>query len=86
MSYAIWNAARDLAETECKAAGRALDAVPGVGSGTMGLTPDSVKSSPEYRAARARWEEAFATLRRINAEGPRLYRKEMKAERRARHA
>ena len=38
----------------------------------MGLTPDSVKASPEWQAAKAAWTEAFSALRafnRANAKG-----------------
>ena len=55
------------AETRYQAAAKALKAIDGVGSGNMGLTPDSVKSSPEYRLAKGRLDRAFQDLRRVNA-------------------
>jgi hypothetical protein len=45
----------------------ALRAVPGIGSGPMGMTPDAVKASPEYRAAKLAYERAHAELRAFNA-------------------
>ncbi len=62
--------ARRALEAESKAASDALRALPGVGSGAMGLTPDSVRSSSEYRAARAASDRAFQALRRFNAANP----------------
>jgi len=63
---AVIEAARAALEAEHKAAGAALRAIPGIGSGRMGLTPDHVKASPDYRAARAAYDRAFAALRRFN--------------------
>jgi hypothetical protein len=45
---------------------KALRAIPGIGGGPMGLTPDSVKNSPEYKAARAAWTKAWNELRAFN--------------------
>ena len=44
-------------------AAAALAAFP---RGPMGLTPDSVKASPEWQAAKAAWTEAFSALRAYN--------------------
>lgn len=54
---------REALEAECKAASVALQQFP---RGTMGLTPDAVKSSPEYRAAKLRYAAAFNQLRAFN--------------------
>jgi hypothetical protein len=40
----------------CTETSRAWKAVPGAGTGPMGLTPDAVKFGPEYRAARRAYE------------------------------
>ena len=40
--------------------------------GPMGLTPDHIKFSPEYRAAKQAWREAFERLRRYNGEQNKL--------------
>ncbi len=66
----ITEAARNVLRAEYKAASDALNAIPGLSSGPMGLTPDSVRSSPEYRAARAASDRAFQALRRFNAANP----------------
>lgn len=67
MTYPEALALKQLAESRCDDAPRALRAVPGVGSGPMGLTPDHVKVSPEYREARAAADKAFREMQRVNA-------------------
>lgn len=64
--FTIWRAARLALEAESKAASDAWRAIPGVSSGPMGLTPDCVKASPEYRAAKARYDRAHSALARHN--------------------
>lgn len=43
-----------------------LKAIPGVGMGESGLTPDNVKASPEYQEATRRYRVAFAALQDFN--------------------
>lgn len=47
------------------AASKKLKAI--AGGGTMGLTPDSVKASPEYKQAKAEYSAAFARVRAFNS-------------------
>lgn len=54
----------DRLEAEVKASGAALKTFP---KGPMGLTTDAIKASPEYRAAKRRYDIAFAALRTFNA-------------------
>ena len=63
-----------------------LRAIPGVGSGPMGLTPDAVRTSPDYRAACAAYDKAFAALRDFNGKFTKAFKAEYAAERRARRA
>jgi len=49
-----------------KDTGRALNAIPGLGSGAMGLTPDSVKARPDYQKAKHESRMAFEALREFN--------------------
>jgi len=51
---------------EYTAASRVLKAL-GANSGPMGLTPDTVKQSPEYQEAKRKSDAAFKALRRFNA-------------------
>ena len=52
--------------------------------GNMGLTPDNVRSSPEYHNVKAKFDEAFADLRKFNAAFTKVFARDIKAERRAR--
>ena len=49
--------------------------------GPMGLTPDIVNEAPEWRAAKARVDRAFAQLRSFNAVFVKRFAKELRAER-----
>lgn len=64
---AIHKAAKNALYAEMKAASKVLKAIPGVNSGPNGLTPDSVKQSPEFRAAKAACDRAFQAVRSFNA-------------------
>lgn len=70
-------------EAAAKAASDVWRAVPGVGSGSMGLTPDAVKLGAEYRSARAAYERAADRLKRFTALMVREFGPELRAERRA---
>lgn len=59
-------------EKAWKAASAALKAIPGVGSGPMGLTPEHIRLSPEYRAAKTAYDRAFQAVRAENAKRARL--------------
>jgi hypothetical protein len=65
---------------------RAWKAVPGAGTGPMGLTPDAVKFGPEYRAAKRAYEIAAAELRAFDSQFVKRFKAELRAERRARFA
>lgn len=56
----------------------ALDRFP---KGPMGLTPDAVKFSPEYRSAKQAFDTAFAKTRAFNAVFTKTFAKELRAER-----
>jgi len=53
----------DAIRAELDAASYALKAFP---KGAMGLTPDSVKQSPEWKTAKHRYLVAFEMLRAFN--------------------
>lgn len=86
VTYAMARQIRDKIQADADAAGARLRAIPGVGSGQLGLTPDAVKSTREYQSARAAWESAFATLRAFNAEYCQRFKREIRAERDAMRA
>lgn len=61
----------------------ALQAFP---KGEMGLTPDSVKASREFKLAKVEYEAVFQAVRKFNAHFTRQYRKDIQAERMAKYA
>ncbi|KUL94307.1 hypothetical protein DK26_14925 [Bosea sp. WAO] len=61
-----------------------LKAVPGVGSGPHGLTPDEVKRRPDYQQARAEYQRLFSASRNWNRHFVAVFGAEIRAERRAR--
>ena len=67
-----------LIEKEMAAAEAVMRAFP---RGAMGLPPESVRLSPEYRAAKAHTDKAFARLRAFNAVYVKRFAKELRAER-----
>ena len=48
-------------------------------TGAMGLTPDDVKASDTYKAAKKSFDTAFARLRAFNAVFVKQYKKELAA-------
>lgn len=81
MTYAIAKAVKAELEKARDDASRALSAIAGVGSGSMGLTPDQIKQSPEYRAARRAYVQRHADLAAFNARFVKQYATELAAER-----
>lgn len=81
-----WDEAKTLREqwaADERNAGAQWRAIRGVGSGPMGLTPDAVKFSPEYSAARRSHERAAERLGNLNKWIVRNYPKEARADARA---
>jgi len=64
-----------LLEKEVDAADVALRAFP---RGPTGGVPDDVRATPEFRAANARFREAFARLRAFNSIYVKRFAKELK--------
>ncbi len=65
-------------DAECKQWGDVLSSFP---KGDMNLTPDWVKSSPEYQRAARGMAIAFKQFQNINAYLVKHYSKELKQER-----
>jgi len=84
-AYDTFKQAQALLEANVTATAIALRAIPGAGSGSMGLTPDAVKASPEYRSAKAAYDAAFHALREFNGKWVNVFAAEIKAERAARY-
>jgi len=66
MNRDVLRAAKKQLEAELDSASNALRSIKGVGSGLMGLTPDSVKQSQEFIDAKNQYDRAFAQLRAFN--------------------
>lgn len=77
---------RNAFETHMKEAAQALKAIEGVGAGPMGLTPDHVKASPQYKEAKARFDWDFSNFRNFNAYYVKTFKKELAALRRSKCA
>lgn len=86
MTYEQAKALKSRLEASCEDASRALNAIPGIGSGPMGLTPDHIKESRKYRLAKRTFDISFQTLREFNAVFTRSFRKEITSERRDRNS
>lgn len=84
MSYAAAKAVRDQLERDWRAASEALNALPGASTGPMGLTPDHVRATAAWQAAKAAYELRLASLQAFNRQFVKLYRADIRAERRAR--
>ena len=54
--------------------------------GPMGLHSDTVRATPEYRAAKPAYAAAFERLRAFNGRFVKVFAKEIREDRRARHA
>ncbi len=76
-------AAAEAVETR---AGEALRAVPGIGSGPGGLTPDAVKRTAEYQNAMRVHALAFKSMQQTNQWFFKQFKNEAYAERLAKHA
>lgn len=54
--------------------------------GPMGLTPEHIRTTPEYQAAKRKADQLFAELRAFNGVYVKKFAKEMREERRKRDA
>lgn len=79
-NYAQFKARAGALDAEMIRASAALKAVPGVGSGAMGLTPDAVRQTPEYRSAKSASDNAFQAIRAYNGTHAGRFKKEIKAD------
>jgi hypothetical protein len=67
---------QDQLDAECKAMGLKLEQYP---RGPMGLTPDKIKASPEWRRDQANFEIAFKALQTYNKWFCKRWKKELSA-------
>lgn len=64
-------------------ASKAINSIPGIGSGQMGLTPDSVKATPEYRKAKMNYDFVWNQYQAANRCFVKYWSKEIRADREA---
>jgi hypothetical protein len=81
MSYEEAKAHGAKLENAVAEASNALRAIPGLGSGRMGLTPDAIKSTPEFKVAKDNYNRAFTALRKFNQGFIKEFKKEILADR-----
>jgi hypothetical protein len=80
--YAQAKAIADQLDAEYNQTGRALKELSG--GGPMGLTPDSVRETPKWKAAKRAFDEAAAALRAFNTVYLRRFKKEIAQDRKNR--
>lgn len=83
LDYETAKLIQEAQQTNLKALSGRLQEYP---RGAAGLTPDSVKFSPEYRLDKQAFDDAFRASREFNTRFNKAFAKEIKAERRARRA
>lgn len=83
MDYAAAKEIQSKLDARVTVASVALNAFP---KQPNGLTPDAVKFSAPYRAAKTEFDVAFAALRSFNAKFSVAFRKQIREDRRARRA
>ena len=67
-------------ERKTNATSHILKAIHGLGSGPLGLTPDAVKLSDEYRQAKRDFDAAFQAERKFNRDFLKLHKKQYAAQ------
>lgn len=77
-AFLIAYAAKLQLERDVATASAALRAIPGGGTGPMGLTPDAVKFSAPYMAARAQYQTAHKASATFNGNMLRAFPTEMR--------
>lgn len=86
MTYLEAKTMRDQIETDMRAADKTLRAIPSYGTGAMGMTPDAVRATPEWKAATANTGATFRKLQDFNRVFVKQFAAEIRAERRNRRA
>ena len=82
MTYEIYIASITSLEKSADKASEKLRALKGDAVGPMGLTPDSIKFSPEYQEALKAYNTLHNGIRKINSMVPKSFFKKRRDERR----
>ena len=83
MNYIESKNFRKSLEDACETSGRELRKFT---RGLMGLTPDNVKATPEWKSARHGFDIAFSKLRQFNRTFTKAFKREILAERNAKYS
>jgi hypothetical protein len=78
MDYAEAKVLREIAYSDMDIASTELQKFP---TGVMGLTPDDVKNSLEFRVAQANFDASFKNVRHINSIINKYFKKEYNEDR-----
>ena len=84
MSYIIQKQVKQRLENEVEQAGKVLKEFDKYGKTDIGLAPDFVKAMPEYKKAKADFDNAFQVLQKFNQQFVKQFKKEIAKERRER--
>lgn len=80
MTYEEYKETAKLFDASLSKASKALREFP---RGDMGLVPDDVRATPEYKYAKSEYDNMFAVVREFNGRVPKEYMKRASKERRA---
>ena len=81
MEYIIQKQVKQSLESEVEKAEEVLREFDKYGKSDVGLVPDFVKAMPEYRKAKADFDNAFQVLRKFNQQFVKQFKKELAKER-----
>ena len=82
MNYETYISSIKSLEADAKKWSNEMLKLKGTNSGNMGLTPDKVKFSPEYKQAKKCYSVFFNGIRKLNGMVPKSYPKRAAIERR----
>lgn len=80
MTYEEYKEISKTLDASLSKASKALREFP---RGDMGLVPDAVRTTPEYKYAKSEYDNLFAVVREFNGRVPKEYMRKARDERRA---
>jgi hypothetical protein len=86
MDFEAYKSERDRLVGIMRAASQRMRELAGSEPRPMGLTPDHIKFSPAFRAARAEYDQAHAALGRLNTGNLKRFKRQLIDERDQRRA
>ncbi len=86
MTYEIYIASITSLEADARKCSDKMRSLKGSTKQSMGLTPDSIKFSPEFKEARKAYNVFHNGIRKLNGLAPKAYLKRRSTDRRANKA